>query len=58
MKSLRYGIDTSHWYTLYQRLVRSIPVLGSVSTTHWYDDETCPNRNISGNGSPHDGKES
>ncbi|MDY6205710.1 MAG: hypothetical protein SPI30_03020 [Prevotella sp.] len=34
-------IDTNHWYGVYQRLVRFVPVLGSVSTKHWYDDKTC-----------------
>ncbi|MDY6205738.1 MAG: hypothetical protein SPI30_03165 [Prevotella sp.] len=34
-------IDTSHWYGVYQWLVRFVPVLGSVSTKHWYDDKTC-----------------
>ncbi|MDY6205974.1 MAG: hypothetical protein SPI30_04380 [Prevotella sp.] len=40
MRLLRYGIDTSRWYTPYQRLVRSVPVLGSMSTNHWYDNKT------------------
>ncbi|MDY6205465.1 MAG: hypothetical protein SPI30_01780 [Prevotella sp.] len=35
-------MNTSRWYAPYQRLVRSVPVLGSVSTKHWYYDETFP----------------
>ncbi|MDY6205177.1 MAG: hypothetical protein SPI30_00265 [Prevotella sp.] len=37
-------MDTNHWYGVYQRAVRSVPVLGSMSTKHWYDDKTFPCR--------------
>ncbi len=43
---LRYGIDTSRWYTPYQRLVRGVPVFGSMSTNHWYDNKTFPYRSL------------
>ncbi|WP_373726657.1 hypothetical protein [Bacteroides heparinolyticus] len=42
MRMILYGMDTSRWYGVYQWLVRSVPMLGSVSTNHWYDDETFP----------------
>ncbi|MDY6206829.1 MAG: hypothetical protein SPI30_08830 [Prevotella sp.] len=37
---LLYRIDTGHWYGCYQRLVRLLPMSGTVRTKHWYDDET------------------
>lgn len=42
MRMILYERDTIYWYSVYQRLVRFVPVLGSVSTNHWYDEETFP----------------
>ncbi|MDY6205697.1 MAG: hypothetical protein SPI30_02955 [Prevotella sp.] len=42
MRMILHGMDTSRWYGVYQRPVRFVPVLGSVSTNHWYDAKAFP----------------